>query len=234
MDRQAIEQALDAANASVEAGRGLGGTGFWKAVAQLRKDGALAEEFSGRVAELDRRAFEAGVKLRVPAALGTAALTCATGIGIGALAVASGFESRPVRTAVFLGAFGALEVSTHSLAHWAVGRMLGMRFTHYFLGGPPPPKPGAKLDYTTYLAVPPAQRALMHASGAVVTKIVPFALIPVSRSLDLYEWVTVLLLVIGAGQIATDVLFSTKSSDWKKVRRELKAAKNWTPPAGKG
>jgi hypothetical protein len=33
-----------------------------------------------------------------------------------------------------------------------------------------------------------------------------------------------LLVVAGAGQIATDVVFSTRTSDWKKVRRELKAA----------
>lgn len=231
MDREAILRVLDTAEKSVTAGNGLGGTGFWKAVSQLRKDGVLAQEFAERVAYIDRRAFETGVRLRVPAAVGTAVLACGTAAGIGALAVASGVQGRPVRTAIFLGAFGVLAVSTHSLTHWAVGRMMGMRFTHYFIGGPAPPKPGAKLDYSTYLAVPPARRAAMHASGAVVTKIVPFALIPVARSLELYGWVTVLLLVVGAGQLVTDALFSTKTSDWKKVRRELKASKGWNPPA---
>jgi hypothetical protein len=33
------------------------------------------------------------------------------------------------------------------------------------------------------------------------------------------------ILAIGVGQIVTDVLFSTKSSDWKKVRRERKVAR---------
>jgi hypothetical protein len=33
------------------------------------------------------------------------------------------------------------------------------------------------------------------------------------------------LLVIGFGQIATDVFVSTKASDWKKVRRELAIAR---------
>lgn len=230
MDREAIELRLDAAQQSVAAGRGLSGTGFWKAVGQLRKNGALAQEFSEQVADIDRRAFEAGVKLRVPAGVGTAVLACGTAAGIGALAAASASDDRLMRTALFLGGFAVLEVSTHSLAHWAVGRMMGMRFTHYFIGGPPPPRPGAKLDYSTYLSVPPKQRAAMHASGAVVTKIVPFALIPVARSLDLYWWVTAALLVVGFGQIATDVLLSTNTSDWKKVRRELRAAQDWTPP----
>lgn len=231
MDREAVEQALNAAERSVAAGEGLGGTGFWKAVSALRRDGALAQEFSERVARIDREAFEAAVKLRVPAPVGTAALGCGAGVAVGTLVLSAGLEGRLMRTAMFLGAFAGLEVTTHSLAHWVVGRMMGMRFSHYFIGGPPPPRPGAKLDYSTYLAVPPAQRAVMHASGAVVTKVVPFALIPVARSLDLYGWVTALLLVVGVGQLITDALVSTRTSDWKKVRRELKAAGSWTPPA---
>jgi hypothetical protein len=66
----------------------------------------------------------------------------------------------------------------------------------------------------------------MHASGAVVTKVVPFALLPLS--IWLYEdwpWLTWLLIVVGMVQIVTDVLLSTKVSDWKKVRRELRAAR---------
>jgi hypothetical protein len=37
-----------------------------------------------------------------------------------------------------------------------------------------------------------------------------------------------LLVFIGVGQIVSDVLLSTKASDWKKVKRELKAAKGWS------
>lgn len=231
MDRQALEQALDAAEVSVEAGEGLEGTGFWKAVSQVRRDGSLVDEFAGRIASIDRRAFESGVKVRVSAALGTTVLGAASGAAVVALLVAGAIGNRLVRTLVFLAALGALLVGTHSLAHWVVGRMMGMRFTHYFLGGPFPPRPGAKLDYSTYLRVPPRQRAVMHASGAVVTKVIPFALIPAARALELPGWVTVLLVVIGAGSIVTDALFSVKTSDWKKVRRELRAARSWTPPA---
>lgn len=227
MDRQAVEQALDRAQAALDERRGLDGTGFWKAVGAARRDAALAEEYAGRVALIDRQAFEQGVRLRVPAALGTAVLAAGTGAGVAALALSSEISNRLWRSLVFLGAFGMIEVTTHSLAHWLVGRLMGMRFTHYFLGGPPPPRPGAKLDYATYLRVPPARRAAMHASGAVVTKVIPFALIPVARSLELQRWVVYLLVVIGIGQVVTDIFVSTKSSDWKKVKRELRAAKGW-------
>ena len=228
MTPAAMERVLDRAEDAVSAGGSLEGTGFWKAVGAARKDRVLADRYADRIASIDRKAFENGVRLRVSAGVGTAVLTAASGAGVAALVLAGGVDSRLVRTGLFLGALGALEVGTHSLAHWAVGRAMGMRFIYYFLGGPPPPRPGAKLDYATYLRVPPTQRALMHASGALVTKIVPFALIPVARSLDLPGWVVYLLLVLGAGQIVTDVLVSTKSSDWKKVKRELKAARVWT------
>lgn len=222
-----MERVLDRAEAAVAGGKPVDGTGFWKAVGAARKDFTLADRYAERIAAIDRKAFENGVKLRVPAGVGTALLAGSSGAGVAALVLAEGIDSRFLRSVVFLGALGALEVGTHSLAHWAVGRAMGMRFTYYFLGGPPPPRPGAKLDYATYLRVPPTQRAAMHASGAVVTKIVPFALIPAARSLDLSAWVTYLLVVVGTGQIVTDVLLSTKSSDWKKVKRELRAAKGW-------
>jgi hypothetical protein len=225
-----MRSVLDRAEAALGEGRTLAGTGFWNAVGAARRDAGLAFEFADRIAAIDRKAFEDGVKLKVGAGLGTVLLAGATGAGIAALVLAGGVDSRLVRSAIFLGGLGALEVGTHSLAHWAVGRAMGMRFTHYFLGGPPPPRPGAKLDYGSYLRVPPARRAVMHASGAVVTKIVPFALIPVARSLDLPAAVLYLLLLIGAGQLVTDALLSTKSSDWKKVKRELKAAKGWVRP----
>ncbi|MGQ0680538.1 MAG: hypothetical protein ACT4OM_12960 [Actinomycetota bacterium] len=228
MDLEQAGSALRRAEAALEQGEGLKGTGFWKVVDAARTDRLLAEQLAGRIATIDTAAFEAGVKVRVPAAAGTAALAGGTLAGAAALVAAFTFDGQLIRTALFLGGLGALEVSTHSLAHWAVGRAMGMRFTHYFLGGPPPPRPGAKVDYSTYLLVPPRRRAVMHASGAVVTKLIPFTMLPVASKLDLPNWVTYLLLVVGAGQIVTDVLFSTKTSDWKKVRRELRAARSWS------
>lgn len=225
MDKATIVGNLEAAEAALAEGRGLKGTGFWKAVSAARADPEVAAEFGDRIAAIDTRAFEQGVRLRVPAGVGTTLLAAGAGVGAVALMVTSDIQSRFLRTVVFLGAFGVLELTTHALAHWVVGRMMGMRFTHYFLGGPPPPRPGAKVDYSTYLKVPPARRALMHASGAVVTKVIPFALIPVAQRLDLPRWVLYLLIAVGILQLLTDLLFSTKTSDWKKVKRELQAAR---------
>lgn len=227
MTPEAMERTLERAEDAVSQGLGLEGTGFWRAVAAARKDFSLADRYADRIAAVDRKAFENGVRLKVPAGVGTAVLAGASAAGVAAVLLAERIDNRLLRSALFLGALGALEVGTHSLSHWVVGRLMGMRFTYYFLGGPPPPRPGAKLDYASYLRVPPTQRAIMHGSGAVVTKIVPFALIPAARSLDLPAWVVYVLILVGIGQIGTDVVLSTKSSDWKKVKRELRAAKGW-------
>lgn len=232
LNRNALIQGLARAEAALDRGEGLSGTGFWRVVNRVRADAALSKELGARIASIDRRAFEAGVRLRVPAAVGTGMLAGGAGAGVLALGLSPQIPGRLVRSLVFLASFGVLEVTTHSLAHWVVGRAMGMRFTHYFLGGPPPPRPGAKIDYASYLSVPPARRAAMHASGAVVTKILPFALIPVARELDLASWTICLLVVVGIGQLITDVLFSTRTSDWKKVRRELDAARRWRASKG--
>lgn len=220
-----VERALTDAERAVLARRPLAGTGFWRAVDEVRRNPELADRLADRIAAIDRRAFENAKKLRVPAWLGTLTLAAATTAGIAAVAAAARVEGF-LRTLVFLGGFAVLDVSTHSLAHWAVGRLVGIRFTHYFLGGPPPPRPGVKVDYATYLRTPPRRRAAMHAAGAVVTKLVPFVLIPVSLAIQVEGWAVILLAVVGVGQVATDILFSTKTSDWKKVRRELRAARS--------
>jgi hypothetical protein len=224
VDEGAIAEALQRAEESISRGRGLGKTGFWSAVSKLRRDPVLAEKFAGRAAVIDQKAFEAAVKARVGFATGTGGLGAATIVGVGALMWAGRLEPT-LRTFVFLGGFGTLLISTHSLTHVLVGRLLGIRFTHFFLGGPPPPRPGAKVDYESYLKVSPKKRAAMHASGAIVTKILPFALIPWASAVGVRQWAIYLLVAVGVIQIITDSFLSTKTSDWKKVLRELKAAR---------
>jgi hypothetical protein len=241
-----IDEVLTGAEEAVVNGRSLRGTGFWKAVDAVKRDHTLVERYADRIATIDRRAFENGVKLRVPAVVGLIGLITTSLFGVWGIVLArralppteylayliqerDGFDAYrwpgfvPI---AFLVGFGALLIGTHCLAHWIVGRAVGIRFTHVFLGGPPPPRPGLKTDYATYLRASPRARAAMHASGAVLTKIVPFALLPVSLALyDFWPWLTWILLLVGVVQIVTDVFLSTKVSDWKKVKRELRIAR---------
>lgn len=217
-----IDVALERAERALDEGRGLKGTGFWAAVTRLRGDRLLAERYAERVASIDRRAFEQGVRARMPIGTGIALLVIGTLAGGAALVVATRLPYA-AQAIVFLGGFGLLLISTHSLSHYVVGRAFGIRFTHAFLGGPPPPRPGVKSDYASYLRASPGTRALMHASGAVVSKVLPFALIPAATAMEAWPGVVWILVAVGALTIVTDVVFSTKTSDWKKVLRELRA-----------
>lgn len=229
MKEEEVAASLQAARDSVNSGKPLTGTGFWKAVSRVRGDRGLALRFGREIAEIDVMAFESSVKLRVPNAVGNALLSIGTVFGMTISFLSSGLKDT-WGDVLYLGGFGAVLVCTHSLTHWVVGSIMGMRFTHYFLGGPPPPRPGIKVDYESYLQVHPRKRAVFHASGAIVTKAVPFLFAALAAFEGRSRWVILVLLVLGAIQIVTDILFSTKSSDWKKYLREKKAsrrAKGW-------
>jgi hypothetical protein len=125
----------------------------------------------------------------------------------------------------FVVAAVAWSVAVHDLAHWLVGRWAGIRFIAYFFKRQFPPRPGIKADYATYLRAEPGMRAWMHASGALATKAAPFAVLGFMLGSNAPAWAFWAVLAIGLFQIFTDVKFSTKSSDWMKVRRELAAAR---------
>jgi hypothetical protein len=106
---------------------------------------------------------------------------------------------------------------------------MGMRFTHWFIGKLTQPQPGVKLDYATYLRAPATSRAWMHASGAIVTKLMPFVFLGAAIAAGVPTWVVWSLVVIGLVVIGIDIVWSTKKSDWKKFKREMEYV---SPPRG--
>jgi hypothetical protein len=120
---------------------------------------------------------------------------------------------------------GVVLTATHGLAHWVVARTLGMRVIYWFVGTMRRPQPGIKIDYATYLRTPARQRAWMHASGAIVSKLIPFISLGAGWAMDAPAWTLVILGALGVVQIVTDVLWSTKASDWKKFNREMALAR---------
>ncbi len=224
MDSKAVDGALDAAERALDRGEGLAGTGFWKAVGAVKSDPGLAERHASRIAGIDRRAFLRWALLAVGARAGTAVMTLGTLLGV-ALVVWAHSLSDPWNGLVLVAAGGGLLVATtHGLGHLIVGRLGGMRFTHWFVGSLLRPQPGVKVDYATYLRAHPRARAWMHASGAIVTKVVPFALMPLAWSGGFPPWAGWLLLAQGVLQIVTDAVWSVNTSDWKKFRREMSYA----------
>ncbi len=225
MDDAEILAILDGADRSLDEGGSLDGTGFWEAVAAVKRSPTLVERFGPRLAEIDQRAFAPWPMLTVPIGPGTAIAAGVTAAGLGGVA-ASYYLDDPWNWIIFGASTIALLGSTHGLAHLVVGRAMGMRFTKWFVAGPRQPQPGVKIDYLSYLRTPARRRAWMHAAGALVTKVVPFALIPAAVAADLPVWVGWGLAALGLAALSTDIFWSTKASDWKKFARERRYSKD--------
>jgi hypothetical protein len=226
---------LDRIGSAVDGGdTDLRGLGFWRLVALIKRDDELIERYAEQVGRIDAKAFRAGVRVRIPVWAGNLLLAMGLGVGFGGfvLAAARGthnftFEYDATLAGIgLLVAAGAWDVAVHSPTHWLVGRAVGMRFLSYFLRTVTAP-PGLKIDYASYLRTSPIARAWMHASGAIATKLVPFLVLALASAtgIDAPGWATGILWVLGVGQILSDVVFSTRKSDWKKVRRELAVAR---------
>ena len=232
---------LDRVEAAVAAGHDdLKGLGFWRLVGEIKRDGSLIDRHADQVGRIDTAAFRARVPLRVPvwAAAILQVLAIAAGAALVAFAVgnaggdpADAFLDPAAASglALLLAAF-LWSAGAHSLTHLLVGRIVGIGFTDFFLAVPPPPLPGLKTDYATYLRATPTGRAWMHASGAIATKLAPFVALAFAPTADAPWWAVVALLALAAFQISTDVFLSTRSSDWKKVRRELAIAREIRGP----
>jgi len=168
--------------------------------------------------------FRRRVRLAFPVALGVILLDLGLFGGLLLLAVATVVD-HPLREIIVLVAAGAIDVATHGLAHVAVGTIVGIDFTDWFVDLPKRPQPGFKIDYASYLRASPRQRAWMHAAGAVATKLVPFLVMPYALAIGAETWAILALLALGVVQILFDLLYSVKASDWKKFRREMRLAR---------
>jgi hypothetical protein len=223
----------------VEAGNPrLAELGFWRLVRKIKVEPGLARHWAEEVGRIDRAAFERWVRPRFPVWLGNAILLSSSAVLVAlvplAVALARDAERpEPVLPGLMIvAAAGGLSGSLHDPAHWLVGRIAGFRFSWYFFDGPLRIQPGIKLDYASYLRASPGARAWMHASGAVVSKAAPFAVFAAAylphraAGYDLFpSWSMWIVLAIGVGQLVTDLVFSTRKSDWKKVRRELRVGR---------
>lgn len=225
MNRNQIEATLDACEEALAHDEkvDLRALGFWRAVAAVKRRPEWIDRYADRIGAIDREAFERAVQPVFTVPVGLTALALAT-IGGVLAAAATFFVPRKWKAATLLTGAVALVGATHDLAHFVVGWLESMRFVGWFFDGPLRVQPGLKIDYATYLRTPPRERAWMHASGAIVTKIVPFALIGVGMAAGAPRWTRWLLAVVGMGQLVTDLLFSTQHGDWARFSREIRVA----------
>lgn len=225
MDAADLERTLEGCETALAGGGkvDLKGLGFWKAVTAVKRSPGLVARYGERVARIDREAFLRGAPVALPAWTGVGLEAFGTAVGVAVLAVAPALAS-PWREIAYLGGAGALIGATHALTHYLVGSLMGIRFTHFYSLPPLRPQPGFKTDYATYLRTPPRSRAWMHASGAIVSKLIPFAVAALAAGAGAAAWAIAALLALGVLQLITDATMSTRASDWKKFRREMRFA----------
>jgi hypothetical protein len=218
-------EALDLIEAEVRTGwTDLAGIGFWRLVGSIKRDPVMTIELADQVGRIDRDAFRARVRMRAPVWFGTAAMIVVVLVGIAAIVLAGIWHGAMAGVALLV-AGGAWSLGVHSPAHQAYGWFSGIGITDYFLGGPPPTRPGVKTDYASYLRTDPSRRAWFHASGALATKVAPFVAVALSPLTNAPAWAVIAMAAYGVLQIGTDVAFSTRTSDWKKYRRERAIAR---------
>lgn len=199
--------------------------GFWRLVSRVKADPVLERHWADEIGRIDRAAFEARVRWRVPVWAGNLLLLVGAFAGSFAIGLALGTDDETVAGVALLVGAGIWAVAWHDLAHWLLGRIVGIRFTCYFLAGPLPPRPGLKIDYASYLRTEPMGRAWMHAAGAIATKLAPFTALAFWPATGAPAWAAWALLGIAAFMIGTDLVFSVRSGDWRKVRRERRVAR---------
>jgi hypothetical protein len=214
-----IEAAVDEGETDLRA------LGFWRLLAKVKADPVLAHHWAEQAGRIDRKVFEARALLRVPVWLGNALLLVGTLAGAIAVSIALTTDSETLAGLALV--FAALDWSTtfHIPAHWLVGRAVGIRFLAYYLRDLMPPFPGVKIDYATYLRVAPETRAWMHASGAIASKIAPFLVLAFWPASDAPGWAAWAIAGYEVLIIGTDVFISTRTSDWKRFRREMRIAR---------
>lgn len=227
-----IEREVDRGNTDLSA------LGFWRLVRKIKIDPGLSEHWADVVGRIDRSAFVGRVRPRFPVWLGNAVLLAGSAALIALVPISirvardAASPDSPVAGFLALVAAGGLSVTLHDPAHWVAGRLAGMRFEAYYLDGPFRIQPGLKTDYASYLRTPPGGRAAMHAAGAVASKLAPFAVFAAvylphrAAAFTLFpSWSLWAILGLGVVQLATDAIWSTRRSDWRKVRRERRVAR---------
>lgn len=127
---------------------------------------------------------------------------------------------------------------SHCLAHFAIGKILGVNFLYYFVSKSSLtkldipiisflaklfPVLGIKIDRSTFKSISPKKKAMVYASGTLASMISPMVCL-IYAVVYLENWMGAFLSLITAGNIVFTLIFSAKVGDLSKARNSLRVS----------
>ncbi|MCS4542165.1 MAG: hypothetical protein HY929_07610 [Euryarchaeota archaeon] len=208
--------------------------GFWKVVSEVKKDLNLIEKFADQIGKIDQEVHRKRW-FAVNIWVGHLIEILGTIFGLWLIYIGLSYPKEIIGgISLLVGAF-TLSTTLHPLTHFVVGRLVGIQFLYYFphglyiffrkQGKGLKIEPSLKLDYATYLRASPLARVVMHASGPIVTKIMPFTVAIIAIQFGASIWAITALWTLFATYIITDIFYSAKFSDWSRVLQEWRYLK---------
>lgn len=182
---------------------------FFAIVHQVKKKNIKDDELLRLIASIRQQRFK-GSAFSIPA--GNLLWFITTGIVlILAFIISSDFL-------LYLSAF-ILMVTLHPVSHYITGKLLGIRFIHYYLNGPARIEPSLMIDYFSYLKASHKKRAMMHVSGVIGTMIAPLIIATIALNKGAHN-IAVNLFVVFLALIIFELLTSTRKGDLSRAKRE--------------
>lgn len=152
------------------------------------------------------------------------------------LAAAKSMASSSTAFLAVLLAWVLLYFCCHAIAHWLVGRLLGIRFSFYTIGGTgnpegwPPglrwifehlPFFGVQTEKSSMLAASPAAKAIMWSAGVTSSAAVPTLAAFWAWHADVpgAKWFLLFALIWAVSTLASN--WTSRSGDYSKARRAL-------------
>lgn len=183
----------------------LKGLGFWKVVAEAKKDSSLVEKFGERIGDVDQKAFKNWAWLTISITLGH--LIELVGTLFGLVLLYFGLTDTTTYGGIALVLSSLVFATTlHPFAHYFIGRLKGIDFTFYFPDGPGLIEPTLKIDYASYLKTPPKDRAMMHLAGPIATSLAPLIVLILGMVFGALPWAVILVGVVLLVNASTEII----------------------------
>lgn len=174
-------------------------------------------------------------KRKIPIWVGNTLETIGLAFGILSLLLINPLLHPLLKLVLLLVAWFCFWFFSHCLAHFIIGKILGVHFLFYFVSRSSLtklnlpfisslakvfPVLGIKIDKASLKNISPRKQAIIFASGALASMISPITC-PMYAILHLEMWIGAFLSIITAGNIVFTLIFSVKVGDLSRAKKAL-------------